>query len=99
VKSVNQISTRKSEEISGGHAFTKHVIKQNEFPGFSRSQFEQHLRNILNHPTEKKILTGDRTGYWDQTSGTIIIRDPPRIDGGTAFRPIQGKKYYDEVLK
>jgi RHS repeat-associated protein len=63
-----------AEEISGGHAFSKHVVKQNEFPGFTRNQFEEHLRNILNNPTEMKSLARNRTG-WDQKSGTLIIRD------------------------
>ncbi|MES2198847.1 MAG: RHS repeat-associated core domain-containing protein [Chlamydiota bacterium] len=88
-----------AEEISGGHAFEKHVIQRNEFPGFSRFEFEQHLKKILNNPTEVKTLTSKRTGYWDRTSGTVIVRDPSAIDGGTAFRPIQGKKYYDDVLR
>jgi hypothetical protein len=88
-----------AEEISGGHAYAKHVIKQNEFPGFSQVHFEHHIRNILNSSTEMKTLTGGRTAYWDQKSGTVIIRDPLRIDGGTSFRPINGKKYYDDVLK
>ena len=46
-----------------------------------------------------KSLTCERTACWDQKSGTVIIRDPPRIDGGTAFRPILGKKYYNDALK
>ena len=76
-----------------------HVIKQREFSNMSRPQFERRLRNILNNPTEIKSLTRGRTAYWDQKSGTVVIRDPSRIDGGTAFKPLQGKKYYDEVLK
>ena len=88
-----------AEEISGGHAFTKHVINRNEFPGFSRCQFEQHIRGILNNPTEMKILTNRRTGYWHQESGTVVVRNPFMEDGGTAFRPDIGKKYYDEWLK
>lgn len=61
------------------------------------------IANILNEVCHG-IDIGDikkesRTAYWDQTSGTVIIRDPQRVDGGTAFRPIEGKKYYDKVLK
>jgi filamentous hemagglutinin len=89
-----------AEEISGGHAFTKHVINQCEFPGFSQSQFEGHLRGILNNPsTEVKPLTQGRTGYWDNTSGTVIVRDPFHKDGGTAFRPGNGIVYFIEHLK
>ncbi len=88
-----------AEEISGGHAFAKHVIKKNEFPGFSRSQFEQHLRRILNNPSDAKALLRGRTGYWDQLSGTVIVRDPSHIDGGTAFRADLGKLFFDEILE
>jgi hypothetical protein len=88
-----------AEEISGGHAFKKHVIQQNEFPGFSRLDFERHIRNVLNNPTDMKPLLFGRTGYWDQLSGTVIVRDPFRIDGGTVFRPSLGRRYYDDVLR
>lgn len=88
-----------AEEISGGHAFENHVVKQLVFPGFSKSHFKNHLRNILNKPSDMKGLSKGRTGYWDQKSGTVIIRDPSRVDGGTAFRPLLGKRYFDEILK
>ncbi len=100
--SVNALKLKNSlisKEISGGHAFTKHVITRNEFGGFSQFEFEQHIRNIINNPTEMKILTRGRTAYWHQESRTVVIRDPLHRDGGTAFRPTLGKKYYDEVLK
>jgi len=83
-----------AEEIAGGHAFTKHVLKNNEFPGFTSLQFEKHLRSVLNNPTEVKTLVRGRTGYWDQATGTVIVRDPLKNDGGTAFRPITGKIYF-----
>ena len=37
-----------AEEIANGHAFEKHVINQNEFPGWTRQQYQQHIENILN---------------------------------------------------
>ncbi len=70
-----------AEEISGGHAYTKHVINQGEFPGFSTAQFNDHIRNILNNPTEVKALLHGRLGFWDQNSQTLIIRNPEAIDG------------------
>jgi hypothetical protein len=54
---------------------------------------------VLDNLAEMKQLSRNRTAYVDQKSGTIIIRDPAKSDGGTAFRPGLGKYYYDEVLK
>lgn len=88
-----------AEKIAGGHAYEKHVLSRNEFPGFSRPDFEQHIRNILDNPSEMKALTHGRTAYWDEKSGTFIIRDPLRQDGGTAFRPDLNRKYYDDHLE
>lgn len=90
-----------SEQIAGGHAFEKHVINRKEFLDsiVTRKEFARHIEKILNKPTEIKALTCNRIGYWDQKSGTVIIRDPLQRDGGTAFKPLRGKTYYDEVLK
>lgn len=89
-----------SREIASGHAFTKHALKKNQFPGFNRLQFEEHLFKVLNdRKTEVKFLSRDRVGYWNQNSNTIIVRDPRHFDGGTAFKPIRGRTYYDDVLK
>jgi len=88
-----------AEKISGGHSYAKHVILQKEFPGFSRRQFESHIRNILNNPSEMKNLSKGRTGYWDEISETVIVRNPFAKDGGTAFRPTTKKEFYDGSLK
>ena len=88
-----------AEEISGGHAFTKHVIQRGEFPGLSQQQFQRHIQNILNNPTEIKLLTRGRVAYWDQKTGTVIIRNPLQGDGGTAFRPTAGYDYFLKELK
>ena len=45
-----------AEEIANGHAFEKHVINQNEFPGWTRQQYQQHIENILH----------DQPAQWQQ---------------------------------
>jgi hypothetical protein len=87
-----------AEEISQGHAFKKHVIKQKEYPGFTRLQFKQHIEKILNRPDEIKYLKDNRMAFWDYKSETVVIRDPGRKDGGTAFRPRFRKEYFDNRL-
>ena len=80
------------EEIAGGHAFVKHVVENGEFPGVqTRVQFASIIEDtVLNG--EKRTLSGGRTAFWD--NGTVVIRTPKAMDGGTAFRPVDGYDYF-----
>lgn len=40
---------------------------------------------------EMRTLSGGRTAYW--RDGTVVIRNPGEVDGGTAFRPTNGYDY------
>lgn len=83
--------------IANGHAFDDHI---REFPEIkTREQFAQLINNIMNNPTDRKPLRNNRTVYWDDASGTIVIEDPCDADGGTAFRPSAGRQYFDEVIR
>ncbi len=92
--------------IAHGHAYTKHaaefvngaveaglafpdptIANANDFAGF--------LEGILNAPTQNKALVNGRHGYWDATTGTIIITNANVNDCGTAFRPSAGVTYYN----
>ena len=82
-----------AERISNGHAYEKH---KGEFPEIkTREQFKRHVEDVMNNPTEVKELERGRTGYWDQESGTVVIENPADPDGGTVFRPPNGKEYFD----
>uniref|UniRef100_A0A486XHH7 Rhs family protein n=1 Tax=Rheinheimera sp. BAL341 TaxID=1708203 RepID=A0A486XHH7_9GAMM len=86
------------QEIAGGHAFEKHVLRQGEFAGLgirTRKQFARHIEGVVNHPTATKQLSGGRTAYWDNASSTVVIRNPRAGDGGTAFQPANGRAYFD----
>lgn len=84
------------EEISGGHAFQKHVIDQAEFPGITtRQQFASHIEDVVLNG-EMRTLSGGRTGYWQD--GTVVIRNPGAVDRGTAFRPTTGYDYFLNTL-
>jgi Pretoxin HINT domain len=84
-----------ADEISSGHAFDKHVLVQGEFPGITtRSQFAQRIESAIRNG-EAKSLTGGRTAWWDPGSGTVVIRNPGAVDGGTAFVPTNGRAYFD----
>jgi hypothetical protein len=80
------------DEISGGHAFDKHVIEQGEFPGVTtRRQFADMIEDTVMNG-ESRVLSGGRTAYW--SDGTVVIRNPGAADGGTAFRPTNDYDYF-----
>jgi filamentous hemagglutinin len=92
----NQLS---AEEIASGHAFDKHVIDQDEFGGTitTQQQFADQIENILNNPSATKQLSNGRFAYWDDSSGMVVIRNPNAADGGTAFKPTNGKAYFNNL--
>jgi hypothetical protein len=83
---------RIGDEISAGHAYDKHVVKQGEFPGItSREQFANLIEDTVVNG-ESRVLDHGRTAYWSE--GTVVIRDPRRPDGGSTFRPAKGYDYF-----
>ncbi|HTR85354.1 MAG TPA: hypothetical protein VMI56_12810 [Reyranella sp.] len=87
-----------ARKIAEGHAFSKHVIKKNEYPEISsREEFVRHVENAMTNATETRELDRGRKAYWHAPSGTVVIEDPANPDGGTAFRPDRGKAYFDEL--
>jgi hypothetical protein len=89
------------QQIANGHAFQKHVVVQGEFRNLNiqtSQQFANHIEKIINNPaTPKRNLSHGRTAYWDQTTGTVVVRNPGASDGGTAFRPTNGRAYFDNL--
>lgn len=91
---------RVAKQIAAGHAYDKHAVEQDAFPWVkSREDFRELIARILRNPTEWKRLRQGRSAYWDRETGTVVVRDPRNPDGGTAFRPQTGKRYYDKNLK
>jgi filamentous hemagglutinin len=84
-----------SKEIAGGHAFEKHAA---EFGFKSQSEMAAHIENVMAKPTAVRNLSRGRTAYWDDATQSIVIRNPSAADGGTAFKPIEGRAYF-ETLK
>jgi filamentous hemagglutinin len=65
----------------------------------TRQQFSGHIENIMNNPSAMRELSNGRTAFWDDVTGTVVIRNPSAVDGGTAFRPTAGKSYFTDILK
>jgi hypothetical protein len=95
-----------SEKIANGHSWGKH---KNEFvagtmmAGFAMpsspkvttlTEFKALIQSVMGS-TITKALSAGRKAYWGSPTGTIVVYDPNNVDCGTAFRPIDGKPYYD----
>ena len=92
------------QRIAGGHSFYKHLLNKGEFVGLgirTRSQASQFIDNILKTSKGSNVrqLMRGRTGYWDPSTGTVVIKNPNAADFGTFFRPHQGRHYFDNILK
>ncbi|MBP3195080.1 MAG: hypothetical protein J6M05_05385 [Cardiobacteriaceae bacterium] len=91
-----------SNNIANGHAYEKHVVKQKEFTDLgikTRAQFAEHIERIINNPSDVKKLENGRTAYWDDKTGTIVIVNPKAKDSGSAYRPTDGKDYFNRRIK
>jgi filamentous hemagglutinin len=49
----------------------------------------------MNNPSAFRELRNGRSAFWDDATGTVVIRNPSAVDGGTAFRPTNGRAYFD----
>jgi hypothetical protein len=89
-----------AEQIAAGHAYDKHVVEKRDFPWIrNRQDFQDFIERVMRNPTETRPLKDGRSAYWDEATGTVVVRDPKHPDGGTAFRPRDGKYHYDRGLK
>ena len=85
-------------QIASGHAWIKH---QGEFPGWTQKDFEQKVEETIQNAkgADVKQLSNGRTAYWNDTEKMVVIHDPHSPDGGTAFRPVDGRAYFDNELR
>jgi filamentous hemagglutinin len=83
-----------SQEIAGGHAFTKHA---SELGLTTRTEFAAQAESIMSHSSNVKFLSSGRTAYWDNATQSVVIRNPAAVDGGTMFKPTAGKQYFDNL--
>jgi hypothetical protein len=53
------------------------------------------IENLLGNATHVRRLSGGRTAYWKD--GVVLIMNPDSADGGTAFVPRNGFKYFEDL--
>ncbi len=85
--------------IAAGHSAVKHL---HEFADLGVSTKEALARLIgdvmADTTTETRSLQRGRTAYYDSKRNIIIFHDPNSPDMGTAFRPQNGRSYFDNEI-
>jgi len=87
-----------AEQIGSGHA-TDHLPEFADLGITTEEQLQRHIENVMDTILETRSLKRDRTAFWDDATGTIVVHDPGRVDGGTAFRPPDGRWYFDNEIE
>lgn len=54
---------------------------------------------VMRNPTAKRSLEKGRTTCWYDATESVVIHDPSHLDGGTVFRPDDGRMYFDITLE
>lgn len=87
-----------ARRIAHGHAYPKHVVVQAEYPAVANpDQFAALLKDVMTNPDATRTLGRGRSAYWRDKVQTLVVIDPKHPDGGTAFRPPDGKRYFDRL--
>jgi hypothetical protein len=89
-------ATELARRLADGHAWSGHA---SEFPECAdRESFAALTAQILEHASHRRALAMSRVAYWHDQSGTIVIVDPASEDGGTVFRPRDGRAYFERIV-
>ncbi|MDQ2756088.1 MAG: hypothetical protein M3Y71_05925 [Actinomycetota bacterium] len=95
-EAVRVLAAVGARRIAEGHAWTKHVVAGGEFPQITTpEQFTRLIEDVLLHGEGRpSAIYPGKTYYWKD--GTFVVIDPRNPDGGTAFRPHQGREYFED---
>jgi hypothetical protein len=90
-----------AETIAAGHAYEKHIVQGMEFPGVhTRGEFVEVIGDAI-YRAEKsgdvRHLARGRVAWYDRTTNMVVIHNPASPDASTAFRPLNGVKYFENL--
>ena len=95
-------------KISIGHSWGKHSseyvagtpianLKMPLTPKVTNTtEFKSHIISAMSSTSKKG--GGGKTYWWLASTGTFVVHDPANVDCGSAFRPVDGKPYYDRQI-
>lgn len=75
-----------AEEVAQGHAWTKHGYEFEDLGITQRYQFQNHVEDVINNPSDVRYYVDGRTVYIDSETRTVVVRNPG-VGESTAFRP------------
>jgi filamentous hemagglutinin len=83
--------------IAQGHAFEKHGDQYTSIGITTKEGFAKLIEGVIRDakPADFRELSGGRTAYWDGSTGTVVIHDRNSPDLGTAFRPDNGRTFFE----
>lgn len=102
-------NTAIADKIANGHSWASHsaeyvagkVMAGLAMPASPKvttiAEFKSHILTAMGSATNKGLTNG-RKAYWWAATGTFVVFDPNNVDCGTAFRPTDGKPYYDRQV-
>ena len=97
--SVSGAGRSLGEVISQGHAFDTHADEFLELGIESADELSRFVDEVVSWAKGKDVreLSGGRTAYWDDATGTVVIHDPKAVDQGTVLVPELGREYFDRL--
>ena len=72
------------------------VLNQGEVAGLcicTPAQYADHIENVLNNPSSVRYTRDGRSYHLQESTGTVVVRNPNSPDGGTAFQPQNWNEY------
>lgn len=93
---ISDVSDEAEIIANNDHSFNKH---KDQFPNVeTREDFAREIDRVRNSKdTISKDLKEGRTGYWEGTTGTLVITNPNNPNAGTMYKPDRGKQDYDDL--
>lgn len=94
-------------KVANGHGWTEHsqefragtVIAGLAMPSTpkvtTRTEYQSLMLTIVRSSQFAASLISNRKAWWWKATGTIVFFDSGSPDCGTAFRPDEGKAYFD----
>ena len=87
-----------AKHIAEGHAWDIHVVRDEQFPEIkTKADFFDVVLDVLMNPTVSSVLRRQREAFWSDAQQTLVIVDYKSEDYGTAFRPAEGKRYFNAL--
>ncbi|MDR1533480.1 MAG: hypothetical protein LBU64_00035, partial [Planctomycetota bacterium] len=97
-KAAEQAARNLANRLVDGHAWSKHLSEFQAIGITTRKELKEYAQKIILDPkSEMRVLDNGRAAWWDSVTGTVVLKDPWNVNGGTIFRPRDGKIYFDTL--